>query len=277
MRVKRTRWYCVVVTVGALTTFTIACGRRQADPEPTGLPAELATVPSAEVVIDNGEHKRYFLIGPTSGAVPPIDGYKLAVVMPGGDGGPDFNPFVRRILKNALGPDWIIAEPIAFKWTPEQQIVWPTELSRVDEQQFSTESFVESVIADVRTRQMIDPRCIVTMSWSSSGPAAYAIALQSQTAVTGSYIAMSVFRPAQLPALDIAKGRRFYIEHSPDDAICPYADAEAARAALHKAGATVQTCNYEGGHGWRGNVYGRIRDAMTWLARSGSTSIERQR
>src|SRR4051812_11624387 len=69
---------------------------------------------------------------------------------------------------------------------------------------------------------------IYTMSWSPSGPAAYAIALQETTAVSGSYVAMSVFRPATLPPVTRAKGRLFLIEHSPQDKVCPYRDAETA-------------------------------------------------
>ncbi|MFA6243415.1 MAG: hypothetical protein WC655_20920, partial [Candidatus Hydrogenedentales bacterium] len=227
--------------------------------------SELADVPSQEIRVGDDANKRYFLIGPKANAQPPQTGFKLAIVMPGGDGGVDFNPFVRRVLKNALGPEWLIAEPVAVNWTPTQEIVWPTELTRVEGQQFSTEAFVESVIADVKGRHPIDAKHIVTLTWSSSGPAAYAIALQPTTSITGSYIAMSVFKPDFLPPLTNAKGRRFHIEHSPDDRVCPYAHAQAAREQLTQAEATVHSTDYEGGHGWRGNVFGRIREGMEWL------------
>ena len=226
---------------------------------------ELGEVPSTDIIIGEDKNKRYFLVGPKTGAEAPKEGYKVAVVMPGGNGGEDFNPFVRRILKYALGTDWLIAEPVSVKWTPEQQIVWPTDPNNVKGQVFSTEAFVESVILDVKGRFPINSKCIVTLSWSSSGPAAYAIGLQPDTAVTGSYVAMSVFRPATLPPLANAKGRRFFIDHSPEDQICPYADAQTARAELAKAGAIVKSSDYEGGHGWHGEVYKRIRDGLTWL------------
>ena len=227
--------------------------------------AGLSDVPSLEVSIDGDENKYYFLIGPKAGAQPPEAGYKLAVVMPGGDGGRDFNPFIRRIFKHALGADWLIAQPIAMKWTPTQRIVWPTEPHPVVEQKFSTEAFVESVIADAKSRYPIDAKCIVTLSWSSSGPAAYAIGLAPITSVTGSFIVMSVFKPAWLPPLSNAEGRRFYIEHSPDDRVCPYSDAQTAREELSKAGAIVKSSDYQGGHGWHGDVYARIRNGLTWL------------
>ena len=226
---------------------------------------ELAEVPSTDIKIGNDKNKHYFLIGPKVGTEAPKEGYKVAIVMPGGDGGADFNPFVRRILKNALGTDWLIAEPVSVKWMSAQQIVWPTEINKVEGQVFSTEVFVESVIADVKGRFPINSKCIVTLSWSSSGPAAYAIGLQPETSVTGSYVAMSVFKPATLPALSNAKGRRFYIDHSPDDQVCPYADAQAARSELAKTGAIVKSSDYEGGHGWHGDVYKRIHDGLTWL------------
>ena len=109
-----------------------------------------------------------------------------------------------------------------------------------------------------------DPKSIFTLSWSSSGPAAYAIALADKTPVTGSYIAMSVFHPADLP-LARAKGRTFYIEHSPEDQVCPFAMAEEAKAALEKQGAIVELNSYGGGHGWQGNVFGRVRKGIDWL------------
>ena len=76
---------------------------------------------------------------------------------------------------------------------------------------------------------------------------------------------MSVFKPEQLPAIENAKGRRFYLYHSREDRLCPYAMAEQAAAALLSSGATVQLTSYDGGHGWRGPVYDDIRAGIDWL------------
>ena len=42
-------------------------------------------------------------------------------------------------------------------------------------------------------------------------------------------------------------------------------NAIAAARELKKSGATVQLATYEGGHGWRGGLYDRIREGVEWL------------
>jgi predicted esterase len=109
-----------------------------------------------------------------------------------------------------------------------------------------------------------DPRHVFTLTWSSSGTNGYLLPLLPKAGVTGSFVAMSVFKPAQLPALEAAKGRSYFIYHSPQDFI-PFAMAESARDALKKAGAAVELLSYEGGHGWHGDAMGNIRKGMQWL------------
>ena len=77
---------------------------------------------------------------------------------------------------------------------------------------------------------------------------------------------MSVFKPEQLPPLENAKGRYFAIQHSPDDRVCPIRMAKDAEQQLTANGAIVKFTEYPGGHGWSGNVYGRIRDNLDWLS-----------
>ena len=83
--------------------------------------------------------------------------------------------------------------------------------------------------------------------------------------MTGAFIAMSVFRPGELPALENAKGKAFYLLQSPQDRITPVRHAEAAEKALQAAGAKVRLRRYEGGHGWRGDIWTMIGDGITWL------------
>ena len=78
--------------------------------------------------------------------------------------------------------------------------MWPTAKSRVEKMRFSTEEFAGRVIDEVALR-----------------PAAYALSLTNRK-VTGSLIAMSVFKPDLLPPLSAARGRAYYLLHSPDDA-----------------------------------------------------------
>jgi predicted esterase len=226
---------------------------------------DIADIASKELHAGGDLNKRYFLIGAGKDDKPPKEGYNLIVIMPGGGGGDKFHPFVRRIYKNALGDKFLVAQPVAFKWHASQKIVWPTKVNPTDSQKFATEDFIEAVIQDVKKHYKINNRNIFTLSWSSSGPAAYAISLQKSTQVKGSFIAMSVFRRNWLPPLDTAKGHIYYLLHSPEDTICPFSHAEQAKVELAEAGAIVQLDTYKGGHGWYGDVYGNIQRGITWL------------
>src|SRR5262249_31103309 len=89
--------------------------------------------------------------------------------------------------------------------------------------------------------------------------------------ITGSFIAMSVFKPDLLPPLEKAQGHAYFLYHSPDDRVCPYRMAEQAARDLEKGGATVKLTTYEGGHGWRGNLYDDIRAGGEWLEKNHAT------
>jgi RNA polymerase sigma factor (sigma-70 family) len=237
---------------------------------------DVADVPSQDIKINGDDKQRYFLIGPREKSEAPKDGRGLVIIMPGGDGSADFHPFVKRIFKNALPGDFIVAQPVAVKWTPDQKIVWPTETKRIvfppetnkaDEMKFSTEKFIDAVIADVSAKHKIDPNRIYTLSWSSSGPAAYAISLTNNK-VKGSFIAMSVFNAHSLPSLNGAKGHMYFLYHSPDDRVCPIRLVKDAEKSLTEKGAKVKFQEYAGGHGWRGGLYDHIRGGFEWLEKS---------
>jgi predicted esterase len=161
--------------------------------------------------------------------------------------------------------DSLVVEPIAFNWTPNQEIVWPTRKHPVEGQKFATEDFVEAIIKDVAAKYKLDKKAIYSLSWSSSGPAAYALALAKDTPVAGSYIAMWIFQPDYLPPLDGARGHAFLIEHSPEDQVCPFEQAQGAKDSLEKQGARVLFSTYDGGHGWHGDIFSRVRTGMEWL------------
>ena len=228
-------------------------------------PDDIADVDSQKLHAGDDAKKTYLLIHARDTAEPPEAGYKLLVVLPGGDGSEAFHPFVKRIYKRGLPEGYLVAQLVAVKWTAGQRIVWPCKANKVSGMAFSTEEFVEAVIADVKKRYEVDRKHVFTLSWSSGGPAAYAVSLQQNKSVTGSYVAMSVFNNKYLPPLAKAKGHCYYIEHSPDDKTCPFWMARKAKEALAKNGAKVTLSTYEGGHGWRGDVYGRIRKAIAWL------------
>lgn len=225
---------------------------------------DVADVTSQDLRAGKDENKRYFLIEPVRGTAAPKQGLGLVVLLPGGDGSADFHPFVKRIYKNAVPEGYLLAQPVAAKWTEAQTIVWPTEKSSVEGMKFSTEAFVEAVIKDVDDHYDLNPARIFTLTWSSSGPAAYTVSLTSKR-VTGSFIAMSVFKPDFLPPLEGAKGHAYLLYHSPDDRVCPFRMAEQAAKDLEQNGATVKLLTYKGGHGWRGALYDHIREGVQWL------------
>jgi len=237
---------------------------------------DVADVRSDKRTVGNDERKSYFLIPPAADEPPPT-GFGLLVVLPGGDGSEAFHPFVKRIRKHAVPDDFAVAQPLAFKWSPEQRTVWPTEKLKVKKQGFSTEEFVEAVVKDAAAIRKTDPKRVYCMGWSSSGPAIYALALRDKPIVSGSYVAMSVYKPRQLPPLANAKGRSIYIEHSPEDRVCPYWMARKAHEELRREGARTKLVTYDGGHGWRGDVYGRIKNALNWLSDQPSAQVRLRR
>jgi predicted esterase len=240
-------------------------------PRPLAAQDDVANIPSQDLRAGNNEKMRYFLIGPQQGTKAPEEGFGLVIVLPGGDGGEDFNPFVKRIYMNALPENYLVAQPVAVKWTAKQAITWPTEKNKAKEQKFSTEEFISKVIDDVAAKHKLNPEHIFTLSWSSGGPAAYAISLSNKK-VTGSFVAMSVFKAGDFPSLDNAKGRAYYLYHSPDDRTCPIRFAKQAVKDLENKGANVKLAAYEGGHGWRGDVFGDIRAGIEWLEKNNAVT-----
>jgi predicted esterase len=220
---------------------------------------------STRKVVDDNPKQEYFLIDNSEGREPE-GGYKLLLVLPGGNGSADFNPFVTNIGKHAAGADYLVAQLIAVNWTPEQKVTWPTEVNKVKGAKFSTEEFLAAVISDIKKSHKVNPEHVYTLSWSSGGPAAYAASLEVDD-IKGSFVAMSVFKPKELPRLSKAKGHRYYIYHSPEDKICPLRMAEEAKERLSDEGADVEFITYEGGHGWHGNIFGALRTGFSWLAK----------
>ena len=232
-----------------------------------GLPEVLANADDnvATLTAVEGNAKQEYILNDHSAGEVPEGGYNLLLVLPGGDGSADFQPFVTNIGKHAAGPEYLVAQLISVKWTSGQQIIWPTEESEVEDAEFTTEQFLEAVIGDVGKSHKLNAEHIYTLSWSSGGPAAYAASLEVEE-IKGSFVAMSVFKPEHLSPLSRAREHRYYIHHSPDDPVCPFRMAEAARDQLKEAGASVEFSTYDGGHGWRGDVFGALRKGIAWLA-----------
>lgn len=249
--------------------MTEAVGRmRRAEEErqARSLAEEFAGLPDQDLIAAGNPRMRYFLMGPREGADAPAGGFGLVLILAGGDGSADFHPFCMRILKNAMPPGFVAAHLVAPVWTDDRnRVVWPTLGLPDAAAEFTTEAFIASVVKDVRQRVDIDPRRIFTLGWSSSGPALYAMSLRPDSPVTGTFVAMSVFRPQLLPDLAAADGHPYYILHSPDDWIKFDEHAAVAARMLGEHGANVKLQTYAGGHGWHGDVFGNIRRGIDWL------------
>jgi len=233
------------------------------------LPAGQDEKPTPPIVtIDEDVHKRYVLHAPAKGTKAPKKGWKLLVVMPGGSGNEKFAPFVGRIREKALDEEWLVLQMIAPVWSEKQaeKNVWPTKLNSWPKMKFTCEELFDEVVDHVAKEHKLDPKYLLTMAWSSSGSLAYTLGLAKKTRVTGTFVAMSVFKPNILPSLKAAKGRPFHILHSAEDFI-PIAMAEDARDQLEKKRALVNYATYTGGHGWHGDVYGMMRTGIEWLER----------
>jgi predicted esterase len=227
---------------------------------------DVADVPSEELQAGKDANKKWFLIGAKADAKPPEKGYGLIVVLPGGDGAAAFNPFVRRIYKNSVPEGFLLAQMVSVEWTPGQfkRLVWPTQKSAAQGMNFTTEEFFDAVVQDAGQRQKIDASRVYTLSWSSGGPAAYAIAIRKNKPVAGSFVAMSVFN-SKAHDLSHAKGQAFFLYQSGEDSVTPLEHAETAKTTLLGAGADVELKTYSGGHGWRGRFYPEIRAGLEWL------------
>ena len=236
---------------------------------------EFATLPHEERLLEKDPLKRWFLIGPREQAKAPPKGHPLLLVLPGGDGSADFLPFVKRIQQNVLGKEWLVAQLVSPRFSPRQEITWPRADSKTEGQRFSAEEFVEGVLADAAAARSIDKQRVYALGWSSGGPPLYALLLQRKRSIAGFYIAQSVFQPQKLPPVALAKGGLVLLDHSPDDATCPFADAERAQADLGKAGAQVKLLTYKGGHGWKDMPFQRMKQGLDWLEEARSKSKAR--
>src|SRR5687767_14148171 len=115
---------------------------------------DIADVPAQDLTVADEPKQRYFLIGDTKKV--PDNGFRLLLVLPGGDGSADFHPFVKRISKNALPDGYLMAQLVAVPSKNRNQIVWPTAKLADKKQTFTTESFITDVVAEVIAKHKVD-------------------------------------------------------------------------------------------------------------------------
>ena len=76
---------------------------------------------------------------------------------------------------------------------------------------------------------------------------------------------MWVLGPARMEPPAGAKGKCDFIDHSPDDRQCHPRCVELAERRLKENDAIVERVSYKGGHGWRGDSFGRLKKGFKWL------------
>ena len=228
-----------------------------------GAAALCAQDPPRERTIAALPRSCWFLLPPRT---PPKPDTKLGllVVLPGGDATKDFLPFVQNGLFAQAPDDFAGVMLTAVQWTPGQQVVWPTERSKADGMQYTTEQYVRAVLAEVGAELPIDPARRVVVAWSSSGPAIHALMAAKDAPFDRAYIAMSVW-PQGLKDLAAVEGRRYVLDQSPDDQVTIFRHVRDAHAALSKAGAQVRVSNHAGGHGWTDAPLPRFAQNLAWL------------
>ena len=216
--------------------------------------------------------KRYFLMRHRAEPTAEPKEFGLLLILPGGSGGEEFLPFCANVLtKLAVPKDFVVAELVAPVWDKHEALglVWPGRVIRSAKAKFTTEDFIDAVIDDVSAQVHVRKGRVFTLGWSSSGHVLYSSAFENPK-IGGSFIAMSRFFPVLGASVEKARGKRFYFWHSPDDLICPFAEAESAAALLTEHGASTVVRSYKGGHGWVPmTFYGdRIREALEWFSAS---------
>lgn len=163
-----------------------------------------------------------------------------------------------------MGIRWLLAATVTV-------LVFSSCLRAWAQEEADTEDFILAAIKAVGEEHKLDPWRIFTFSWSSGGWAAWHASFLKE--IRGSFIAMAVFYPEQLPPLAQARGRAYYLYHSPEDEVCKFAMAEAARDALTRNGALVRLTTYAGGHGWHGDFFGDIRRGLEWMANPAPSAV----
>ncbi len=230
------------------------------------------SVTAEERMVGKDPKKRYFLIHHQTPASETPKEYALLLVLPGGSGGADFLPFCANVITAQGTPkDFIVAELVAPVWGKQDasSTVWPSKSFPVKDAKFNTEAFVDAVIGDVGKSYKIHDGWVFTLGWSSSGHVLFNTSFENPK-IRGSFVAMSRFQPLWFAHPRNAKGKRYYFWHSPEDAVCPYAESEFAAAFLTKLGASTVLRSYKGGHGWAPFTFfaDRMKEGMEWFRAS---------
>ena len=172
------------------------------------------------------------------------------------------------IAHNVFKDHYLIALPVAPRWSADQKLTWLTTENKKDEKQakFTTETLTADIVKDVVATYAPDPARIFLHGTADSGPAVYAASLEPSTPFKGFYLLSAPFKSAGLP-LKLARGRRYLLQNSREDKINPYLMATAAQKILVDNGAAVKLLAYrgKGAYDFEEGREKAMNDALTWL------------
>ncbi|MDD5008940.1 MAG: hypothetical protein PHC68_11160 [Syntrophorhabdaceae bacterium] len=231
--------------------------------------AKIEGIKSVQREVHNNSNMKYWVLAPKN---IPKEGFGLIVVLAGGDGDGGKNvPFWENVIMRSLEDRYIVVLPVAPKWDKNQEITWPTDRHRdtVKGMQFTTEEFVSELVDEIVKENKINSNHIWLHGVSSGGPAVYTISLSHPACFKGYYVLSSVFKIDWLPSLYLAKGKKYYIQHSQEDKICPFWMAKKAAFQLRENGAIAELDLFQGPHGYpfkEGHPdWYSIKAAFSWL------------
>jgi len=233
------------------------------------LPARCEELPHEDLKAGNDSQKRYTLIGPSPKVTIGAEGYGLIVMIPGaGQTGADWLPRAMEFAQDLPNERYLFAYPFSVKWNEKQTNAWPTVKVPEKGMKFSTEEFLEALVADVKTRHKVDARRVFLYGYQASTRVAYAAGLRPRSPFTGIMAAMGEMKLKDLPPIAGARGRVWYLLSWDDPNYCPAGKMEEARAALAKAGAKVELKQFDGKQYLGGQGCAVLLAGLQWLEKN---------
>ena len=128
-------------------------------------------------------------------------------------------------------------------------------------------SNVLAVVTDIRGHRSIDPGRIYIQGTGEMGMPAAALYLKQEPLFSGCYLLASRFQSSSLPDLVSAKGRKFYLQGSPDDKKAPMWQLNAGAELLRRHGARVAVAEIPSDHDYafKGDPWKPVAAALLWL------------
>ena len=211
-------------------------------------------------------HKRYFIIGPSVKATAAGQPLGLLVFLPGGEkSGEDWLDTGKGWARQLPSDQYIFAFPVSVRWNEKQTNPWPTAKTPEKGMKFSTEEFLEAVVAEIMKNQKIDSKRVFLFAYQQSATAGYAAGLRPQSPFTAISIGCGGLKSKDLPALGAAARRLWYLVSWPGDRGATPKEMQDARAVLSKTRAMVELKEYTEALFLGGKGCDAIKEMIAWF------------